>query len=333
MLLVILPGISFSGYRANKTAACRIAFYNTENFFDTHNDSLKEDDEFTPAGSRHWNEKRYKVKLENLYKTVLALGSIAPPEIIGLCEIENKKVMIDLVDHTPISKFKYRIIHSDSPDKRGIDVAMIYNPARVNLLKSRYYGIQYRGLTTREILYSKFLVAGDTLHVFVNHWPSRSGGQLETDAFRKAAAAKLRTLTDSLFRLNADARIVITGDFNDEPGDASVSFTLGAKTGSGAPVAGKLYNLSKSPTDTDFKGTLKYKGEWTVFDQVIVSGSMLKKTRGLYTFPDGYHIFGQSFLLTLDEQYNGFKPNRTYNGYQYNGGYSDHLPVYLDLYK
>jgi predicted extracellular nuclease len=314
-----------------KQKTLRIAFYNTENFFDTKNDSLTNDEEFTPEGAMHWTNKRYKAKLQNIYKTILALGSEDPPDIIGLCEIENKNVLLDLVLGTPLTIFGYHIVHSDSPDKRGIDVGLLYNPAHVRLLKSHYNPVIYPGLHTRQILYCKFLVSGDTLHVFVNHWPSRSAGQLKTEDYRLAAAKKLRNLTDSLFRLKPTSKIIIMGDLNDEPDDPSITKNLGAVKPDKIPANGKLYNLSRPPDNAEYKGTVKYKAEWAIFDQFIVSGNMLKKDRGWHTFTAGYHIFGQPFLLVKDDKYNGYKPNRTYYGYKYHGGFSDHLPVYLDL--
>jgi endonuclease/exonuclease/phosphatase family metal-dependent hydrolase len=166
----------------------------------------------------------------------------------------------------------------------------------------------------------------------VNHWPSRSGGRLESDDNREAAALTLRKVTDSLFALNRKARILIMGDFNDEPGDESLSGQLCTVMDLRKPVEGILYNLSKAPVGEDFRGTIKYRGEWSIFDQIIVSGGLLGK-KGLHVSPDGYRIFGASFLLVPDEQYNGKRPNRTYNGMRYAGGFSDHLPVYMDLYS
>jgi predicted extracellular nuclease len=309
----------------------RVMFYNAENFFDTRNDSLTADDEFTPYGARHWNSARYHTKLNNLYKTIIALGAWQAPDIIGICEIENRYVLDDLLNHTPLSKYAYRIIQANSPDKRGIDVALLYNSETVTLMHSGYFNVGKKGLYTRDILYFKALLARDTCHFFMNHWPSRSAGQLETEADRMAASARLRTLVDSLFNLKPAARILIMGDFNDEPGDESLTRTLQAETNLVSPIPGHLYNLSTIPPDARFKGTVKFRGQWTLFDQAIVSGGLLNASHGIYIGPGDYHIFGSAFLLMPDEQYNGFKPYRTYNGYKYQGGFSDHLPVYVDL--
>lgn len=309
----------------------RIVFYNTENFFDTRNDSLTADDEFTPEGGMHWNYSKYKSKLNNLYKTFIALGNWSPPDLIGICEVENRQVLTDLVNKTPLSKFNYLVIHANSPDKRGIDVAILYNSERVKVLQSRYFGIGKAGLFTRDILYCKARLGYDTCHFFINHWPSRSAGQLETEPNRLVAASRLRSIVDSLFHVCSKAKIVIMGDFNDEPWDMSLSQRLQAKTDTRHAQSDYLYNLSRAPESGKFKGTVKFRGEWTLFDQVIVSGSLLGALKGLHVQPGDYHIFGESFLLEPDEQYNGFKPYRTYNGYKYQGGFSDHLPVYIDL--
>jgi endonuclease/exonuclease/phosphatase family metal-dependent hydrolase len=309
----------------------RIVFYNTENFFDTRDDSLTADDEFTPQGGRHWNFVKYKSKLNNLYKTILALGTWNPPDLIGICEVENKQVLMDLANNTPLSKYNYRIIHANSPDKRGIDVAVLYNSQRVIILQSRYYGVGKEGLFTRDILYCKARLGNDTCHFFINHWPSRSAGQLETEPDRLAASSRLKSLVDSLIHDRRKSKIVIMGDFNDEPWDISLSQRLQAKTDTRNTQSDYLYNLSTAPEGVKLKGTVKFRGEWTLFDQVIVSGSLLGSMKGLHVHPDDYHIFGESFLLVPDEQYNGFKPYRTYDGYKYQGGFSDHLPVYIDL--
>jgi endonuclease/exonuclease/phosphatase family metal-dependent hydrolase len=309
----------------------RIVFYNTENFFDTLNDSLTADDEFTPEGARHWNYPKYKTKLNNLYKTFIALGNWTPPDLIGICEVENRRVLTDLANNTPLSKYNYRIIHANSPDIRGIDVAILYNSDRVHVIQYRYFHIGKSGLFTRDILYCKAGLGNDTCHFLVNHWPSRSTGQIETEPSRFAASSRLRTIVDSLFHTCIHAKIVIMGDFNDEPWDMSLSQKLQAKTDIRNVQTDYLYNLSMAPANGKYKGTVKFRGEWTLFDQVIVSGSLLTSLKGLHVEPGDYHIFAGSFLLMPDEQYNGFKPFRTYNGYQYQGGFSDHLPVYVDL--
>lgn len=337
-ILLLTSAILFNGIRKNspqKSADApdrkyRIVFYNTENLFDINNDSLTNDDAFTPGGDMHWTRTRYKIKLNNLSKVIVAAGGWQPVDIIGLCEVENAAVLKELTFNTPVSKFNYRIVHQDSDDTRGIDVALLYNPETVKYVNSGFYSLSEQGILTRDILYFKALLNTDTCHFFVNHWPSRSAGQLETEPSRIAAAKLLRSLADSILIRNQDARIVIMGDFNDEPKDISLSQTLGAHTGYKEAVTGELYNLS-SFTPGNKRGTIKYQGQWSVFDQICVSGTLLIQLNGLKTSANKFRIYDEDFLLTEDEQYTGRMPFRTYYGYRYQGGFSDHLPVYLDL--
>jgi predicted extracellular nuclease len=309
----------------------RIMFYNVENFFDIHNDSITADEEFTPSGNMHWTYKRYNTKLTNTYKVIIAAGGWQPPDIIGFCEIENRQVLLDLIGNTPLSKYNYRIVHKNSPDRRGIDVALIYNDQTVKYLYSKSVSVDKPGLFTRDILYVKFILGKDTCHFFVNHWPSRSAGQLETESDRYAAACSLKKMTDSLFNINASANILIMGDFNDDPADESMIHHLKVQKCSMNPFPGELYNLSKAPSSFAIKGTLKYQGKWNIFDQIIVSGNLLQHGKGLSVGADGFEILQKSFLMEIDENFNGYKPYRTYSGYKYQGGFSDHLPVYVDL--
>jgi predicted extracellular nuclease len=309
----------------------RFMFYNVENFFDIVDDSASVDEAFTPAGDMHWTYSRYANKLRNIYKVIIAAGGWRPPDIIGFCEIENRQVLLDLIGNTPLSKFAYRIVHKNSPDRRGIDVALIYNSQTVRYVYSKFYSIDKPGLLTRDILYCKVLLEKDTCHIFVNHWPSRSAGQLETEPDRFAAARLLKQVTDSLFTNQPSAKIIIMGDFNDEPSDKSLDYCLKANRDLKSPFPLGLYNLTVAPSSVMVRGTLRYQGQWNLFDQIIVSGAMLSDQETLTVEPKGYRIFDASFLLAIDEQYNGYKPYRTYSGFSYKGGFSDHLPVYVDL--
>jgi len=307
-----------------------VMFYNVENLFDYTDDSLTADEDFTPAGDLHWTAKRYYKKLDNVYKVITNIGGWNPPDIIGLCEIENRKVLQDLIYETPLSKFELGIIHEDSPDRRGIDVALLYNKRTIIPVQIKSLRLKHPGFLTRDILYVKLLMGNDSCHIFVNHWPSRSSGQLETEAGRFAAAKLLRYHTDSLFNHNPSVRILIMGDFNDDPGDESLSSVLNAKMTIVKPFTERLYNMTVIPTSGMIRGTLKYQGKWNSFDQIIVSGNMIQE-EGLTVSEEGYTILHNIFLLQKDETYTGFKPFRTYNGYRYIGGYSDHLPVFIRM--
>lgn len=320
----------------NKTSRseCRIMFYNVENFFDYYNDSLTQDDEFLPDGDKHWNYIRFTDKLNKIYKVIIAVGGREAPEIIGLSEIENRYVLNKLIYDTPLSKYEYEIVHQDSPDSRGIDVALLFRRDKLKSLQSSFLNINFPWDSlklTRDILYFKGLTTGkDTLHIFVNHWPSRYNGQLETESYRIYVASVLKNKIDSIFNVNKNSHIIITGDFNDEPQNKSIKEILSAKTDITAIKSNKLYNLSYLLQDSTKSGSLKYKFNWKMFDQFIVSGSLLD-TNKISTTSSDIHIFNPDFLLEEDNKYMGCRPFRTYRGYKYTRGFSDHLPVYLDL--
>ena len=320
----------------NNTDCFRIFFYNTENFFDTIDDPKTEDNEFLPGSKRHWTQKRYYNKLNNIYRVFISAG-IQPPSLIGLCEIENKSILNDLTQKTPLIKFNYRYLHHDSPDPRGIDVALLYRPDQFKPLQTQYIKIIFPFDTarkTREILYVKGIAfKSDTLHVFVNHWPSRARGQVESIPYREQTARILRHKVDSLSRLNAKNKIIIIGDFNDEPDDLSVSNDLGALNISNTVKESALYNLSAGwLKNVQNIGTIKFKGKWQIFDQIIVSGTLIKSSaKELICDINTAKIFAADFLLKDDRVYSGKTLFKTYTGFKYTGGFSDHLPVYLDL--
>lgn len=324
----------FEGFadREMDTSGIRMVFYNLENLYDPHNDSLTNDEEFTPEGAKHWNYTRYITKLQYLGKTLLAAGGWEPAEIIGVCEVENRNVLLKLIYDTPLSAGGYRIIHHESPDPRGVDVALLYRPARVIPLFERVIPVIFVPDTiahTRDILYAKLLVIGnDTIHVFVNHWPSRFGGYMQTVEKRAQAAVTLKRTVDSILRSDPLANIVIMGDLNDDPGDESISGIL--LEGGGKQEAG-LVNLMTAKTISGYAGTLKHGETWHTFDQFIVSTSLVKGLSHLCLDPAQPLIFHAPFLLTDDPGRFGNKLNRTYLGPRYLGGFSDHLPIYLDI--
>lgn len=310
----------------------RVMFYNAENLFDPFNDSLKRDDEFTPEGSRHWTWNRMTKKINSMYKTIMALGEMDPPILIGLCEIENRLVLKQLTTKTPLELYEYRIIHRDSPDSRGIDVALLYRPDRFKLLEKHFFRVNFPNepdRKTREILYASGLVGGDTLHVFVNHWPSKYGGELESIPGRMAAAHTLRHKVDSIRIFYPQARILIMGDMNDEPEATPTTEGLGACLNTTDDCPANLINLSAILKERG-QYSYKYQGVWGIIDHIIVSRSLLRP-QGLNTSIDRAGVFAPEFLLEEDRTYTGQKPYRTYVGYKYIGGFSDHLPVYIDL--
>lgn len=323
-----------AGKRENN--AIRLVFYNTENLFDTFDDSLTNDNEYTPMGMRGWSYKKFQRKLINISKVFMSIGGWEAPEIIGMCEVENRFVLYKLITDTPLNKIGYKIIHKDSPDPRGIDVAMIYRPDKFKPIVYKAIPIRFPhdpNGRTRDILYVKGLVMGkDTLHVFINHWPSRYGGYTGTKPKRAFVASILRHTTDSLMRVVPDARIVIMGDFNDEPTDESITQVLKARSDSSQLSPTDLFNMMYRLSGNWRSGSTKFRENWSLIDQIIVSSSLLYSKTGLYTNANGAHIYDAPFLLMEDKTYFGVRPFRTYLGPRYLGGFSDHLPVYFDIY-
>jgi hypothetical protein len=314
-----------------------VCFYNVENLFDLRDDPDVADGEFTPAGVRRWTGRRLDKKLLDISKTLLSASGWEPPRLIGVCEVENRYVLERLIRDTPLCAFPYGIIHKESPDRRGMDVAFLYHKDYFHPLRYQSYPVRTARdsiLTTREILYVSGIVRGtDTLHLFINHWPSRYSGLLESQPDRNLAARTLKKQVERLQLCHKDPCIVIMGDFNDQPTDESISEHLRVAE---LPDSGKtirpamLYNLSLPWMEHD-RGTIKYRSQWSVFDQIIVSGSLLDPKNKLFTRPEWARIVTPPFLLEADKTYGGIKTRRTYFGYRYSGGTSDHLPVILRL--
>lgn len=313
----------------------RIMFYNVENLFDPLIDSTNRDEEFTPGGERRWTNKRLYDKINKIYKVIMAVGEYDPPAIIGLSEIENLRVLQKLIYETPLKNYGYRIIHHESPDWRGIDVALLYRGDLFQPFADSAIALTFADDTsyrTRDILYVKGLAMGrEMLHIFVNHWPSRYGGYMNTIARRNDAAALLLSQVDSLKTALASPAIILMGDFNDDPTDESFAKVLQAKKPEHPFNPDALYNLMLVPDPEWPFGSLKYRESWNHFDQLIVTGTLLADTLQSHVKQQRAHIFHADFLLEPDETYLGQKPYRTYLGFRYQGGYSDHLPVYLDL--
>ena len=333
ILLFTIPIALFS----QEESTFRILFWNVENLFDPEDDSLKNDGEFTPEGTRHWTKSRMYSKINKTAKVILATGNPEPPVVVGLCEIENENVVRKLITYSPLRNFNYDLVHQESPDRRGIDVALIYRKEFFLPLFSRAIPIHFPFDTagrTRDILYVKGLLNNqDTVHLFVNHWPSRYGGYMATKPKREYVASCLRAVCDSIFSSNPKANIIIGGDFNDDPTDESLSVCLNAlpekPDNKNSDYLVNLMSIVKERGE----GTLKHGAEWNVFDMLIVSGNLLKnEDSGMKILNEKASVFKADFLFETDERNLGKKLNRTYIGFKYHGGFSDHLPVYLDLY-
>lgn len=335
-----------------------ILFYNVENLFDTEDDPATDDDEFTPASEKRWSNSRFKEKRNMLYRAIaMEENRISLPDIIGLSEIENRFVVEALFRQTPLHATPYEVVHRESNDPRGIDVALLFRADRMTLLHEEYLPLtNRRGQIEkgRETIYAKGLVDNlDTLHLFVCHWPSRLGGAKASE-LRACSAQRLRQKVDSIGLASPRPKIIIMGDFNDTPVNTSLTKVLGAipsgfrrqsqrtkpsKTAqpttaqlkNGQPIT-ELYNLS-SRRKSDVPGSYKYKENWELIDQMIVSESLLKGKSGYFTTKESFLIRSESFLLIPDKTHGGVKPDRSYQGPIWKGGCSDHLPVRLLLLK
>ena len=311
-----------------------IAFYNVENLFDTINDPLKEDEEFTPNGYKQWTKSRYNKKITNLAR-VLSNMSNELPALIGLCEVENEQVVRDLSMSEELYKGNYEVVHEESPDTRGIDVALMY---RKDLFKYISH-ISIPVIITnapdaklRDILYVKgTFVKDDTFHIFVNHWKSRRGGKEKTEFKRIATAKILRSFSDKIFSENKDAKIIILGDFNDEPKNMSMNKVLFATNNKNNPKYNEFYNLFYNKS-LKGKGTISRDYRWFMFDNIILSQSLTDNSDYYAENAEGF-IYMPDEILYYNAKANFKIPNKTYGGKNYYGGYSDHLPVYFILKK
>lgn len=309
----------------------RVLFYNVENLFHPSDDSLKNDDAFTKEGQRYWSYNRYYDKVTKIGKVAIATGEWEPPAVIGLCEIENRQCLKDLVHSSPLKRFGYEIVHQESGDRRGIDVALLYRPAHYRLLHFEAIPLPLGAASrpTRDILYVQGLVGSDTLHLFVNHWPSRYGGLLATAPKRALAATTLRSKCDSILATNPHAAILLMGDFNDHPDDHSMHDLLRAKKDTHQMKTGDFLNLM---SQYEFeKGTHKHAHQWGILDQFVITLGLINGHSGLKIPLHRAVIFDADFLLESEKDGIGKRPNRTYIGFNYHGGYSDHLPIFTDV--
>lgn len=311
--------------------AWTIAFYNVENLFDVADDPRISDEDFTPNGKLQWSEGRLEQKVKNLATVFQAMGKDhEPPVIIGLAEVENQDV-VELLGRT-IRPATYGIVHKDSPDNRGIDVALLYDERYFKVSNKAFYFIEFneKNYTSRDILYAELisLKGKETLHCFVNHWPSRRGGWQETEARRIQAASTLKTQVNILLKKDPEAQIIIMGDFNDYPDNRSLTTSLGAVEHD-SPMEQELINLAFD-LHASGKGTYNYQGDWGMLDQVIISDALIKAD-GIQVMEGTLDVFQEDFMMYYDKKYKEYYPNKTYGGDRYFGGYSDHLPLRLNV--
>ncbi len=342
---LLAVNISRGQKKTYKTAV--VAFYNLENFYDTVNnrqisDTISnrevDDDEFLPTGKKAYTSAVYEEKVAHLATVISQIGTDANPDgpaLLGCAEIENDTVLNDLTHHPLLNARGYKFVHYDSHDPRGVDVALIYNPKYFKVQSSKPLFVQLpqdskEAFYTRDILWVTGLLDGERVDVFVNHWPSRYGGEKRSMPARAAAATAARKQIDEIMKDYPNDKIILMGDLNDDPVNVSITKYLGAGGDVKDLHAGELYN----PWVDFYKkglGTLAYQDAWSLFDQIMLSQSWLDKTQSGFFFYQN-HVFKKSFMIENNGRYKGY-PLRTYDGDTFNDGYSDHFPTYLILLK
>lgn len=330
--LLLLCGLAFESKAQSNRKIYPIAFYNLENLFHPIKDSLSLDVEFTADGINAWTAGKYQQKLKNLARAIADLGSPSStlgPVALGVSEIENRRVLADLIKEPALRNLGLSIIHYDSPDRRGIDVGFLYNPAYFKPFHDRIYPFVLPDdptFKTRDQLLVSGTIAGDTVHIIVNHWPSRYGNK--SSALREFAAGITKGICDSLYHDNANAKIIIMGDLNDDPTDKSVKDVLQAKKNIADVPEGGLYNTMWKLYAKGI-GSLGYQGQWNLFDQIIISKPLIdNKNKGLRYIKA--EIFNRDFLIQQEGKRKGY-PHRTFADGVFINGYSDHFPTLIYL--
>jgi len=329
-----------------------VVFWNIENFFDLMPSLGSVETGFTPRGEMHWTRNKFNKKRDGLAKVIIATGLGGElPTIIGLAEIENRYVLNQLLYETPLFYGNYRIVHKDSQDRRGIDVALFYRRDLFRALHTQWIQVKVDELEfSRDILYVKGVLHElDTIHLFVNHWPSKFGGEKVSGPKRLVAAKALARVCDSLFQVNSNANILAMGDFNDTPDSKAFgplkdllllehnhdrlkvnqemlsNIKNNINIGDNSNKSSNIYGI------VNLKGTIKYRGVWEKIDHFFVSKNILNSNEPISVCEQSVITYGSKHLLEKDKTYIGTKPRRTYIGPRYNGGLSDHLPIILKI--
>lgn len=311
----------------NSTSSYTIAFYNIENLFDLENDPFTNDDDFLPTSTKRWTVKRYTNKLRKLAKVISKIGEDSieeSPAIVGLAEVENKKVLQDLIESEGLAGKSYNFVHYDSLDERGVDVALLYKSNLFEVISSETFSVELYTETgerdyTRDILLVHGKLQQNPIYIVVNHWSSRREGEKETEHKRIAAAKVVNTIVNKIKNKDASPKIIIMGDFNDNPEDISIELLESENN---------LYNPFKTVHSYN-KGSLNHDFQWHMFDQILFSHNFFDISNSKLRFVKA-DVFNPRFLTQYDGKYKG-QPFRTYVGKKYKGGYSDHFPVYIQL--
>lgn len=340
VLLFLIFTATLQAQEEKKFLLRTIAFYNLENLFDIEDDPFTFDDDRTPTGKDLWTTEKYEDKLKKLSTVLSSIGkepSGIPPAIIGVCELENINVLEDLINQPLLRDFNYGVVHYDSPDMRGIDVGLLYQRSMFTPLHSNSHRLLIyesddpsKRVYTRDQLVVTGLFEGEPMHFIVNHWPSRSGGEARSSYKRESAARLNKKIVDSLYQIDPHSKIIIMGDFNDDPTNKSIKKILGTRHDQKETAIGELFNPMENMLKKGM-GTLAFRDGWNLFDQIILSHAFLNNEYSTYQYYRA-GIFNPPFLLTPSGQYKGY-PFRSYDFGGYTGGYSDHFPVYVHLIK
>lgn len=331
------------GNAAAQSKRYTVLFYNVENLFDTIQDPTIYDTEFIPSGNKEWNSTKYYKKLDNLEKVFYSIAeqNRAYPTIIGVSEVENRNVLEDIASMPKLQRANYQICHYDGPDARGVDVAFFYRPDQFEYegsesIKANIPGAR-ENFRTRDLLTMWGKIDGEPFFFVVSHWPSRRGGQSSSAYLREGLASQIKSICDSVRNDNPSTKVVVMGDFNDDPGDKSVSECLGAKLKKNKLGKNDMWNPYWQ-MHRDGYGTLVYNDLWNLFDNIVVSENVANAPKGTLEIwkpkQSSYYgnVFKAEFLFQKEGQYKGY-PLRTYVGNNFQGGFSDHLPVYIYLVK
>ncbi len=335
LVLLSLLFVSVFSQEEQKFKVGSFAFYNVENLFDTINTPGTRDSDFSPEGSKNWNTERYFIKIDRLAEVISKIGievTGTPTGIVGLCEVENAEVLWDLVADPQIKDFDYQVIHFPGPDRRGIDCALIYRPDMFELKRAYFYRLnsELPDFITRDQLVVNGYFDGEEMTFIVIHYPSRRGGEKRSRPRRAETANLTRHIVDSILQVDPDAKIVVMGDFNDDPTDPSVRINLNSTGDKSKAVGEVLYNpmvdLHKQGV-----GTLAWRDQWNLFDMFLLSPAFLYDDKTTYRFYKAF-VYNKPYLLQKDGRFKGY-PFRTYVGDTFAGGYSDHFPVYMFVIK
>ncbi|MBN2570910.1 MAG: hypothetical protein JXA68_02170 [Ignavibacteriales bacterium] len=330
IFLISLLAVWITSFIYSQETSIYVASWNLENLFDNIDNPDKEDEEFLSDGKKEWTDERIALKMENLSKVIEYMNLNNGPDLLGVIEVENVEILQKLNDNY-LNEFNFEITYADAPDMRGIDVGLLYNADKFVLVEKEELFVNLNDRPTRDVLLAKLLFVDDTFYVFINHWPSRSGGQAESEPKRILAASVVKNKVNDILLDNPDAKIIVMGDFNDEPTNISLLDTLQAnfynceQEISDSTV---LFNLS-SRLFSDSLGTYMYKQQWNMLDQIIVSKQLLVGEKFQYIC-DSFEIIKPDFMVTKSGKWEG-APYPSYGSGKFLGGYSDHFPVGIKI--